>query len=896
MPTFSWSGPVQHIIDRAAAGVTVLGPGLTSSMLFAAAWRESRTIGDASIRSIYELLKSRERQIDEAFAAELSAIDRTASARTLQSVTDRRVSLNVFQIFIRAEKIRLARGESTISPYCLLAAFLEMPERTVGASKRLISAGVDLDAFRGEFDRLTGGAPSDAAHSAQMPSGPVPARLSGFNADVDGGPDCLSIDADVNALANLFASKALRPPLAIGLFGDWGSGKSFFMRRLQAAVKTLVDDASTADSPDYWGRVRQISFNAWHYADSNLWASLISHLLAELAAAGTDRIADETDAQRRRVVTGFAIASEAATAAANKLGQAFSAHTSAEAALREREVRFDLDKAHLAAAVGHDVWSRLLQRLAGDSALSERVDAVRNNLSDLGVEMADVQTSARHAYDQLAAVNTTAGRLRAIGVSVASGYGFIPSLLLAAGIGVAALAAAWVVAAQFHGIGPVLPAVAGGAGALVGLITGAVKWVSTNAGRVGSILRPLEQARAALDSALHTAEQARAEELSRLGAEVDRRKAEVVEATRQVDRTRQEVRAAQDKLEDLRSGKFIAQFIEQRVASGDYQKHLGLVATVRGDLDRLDRMVADHNRHRVDKTDPAGVPDLGINRVVLYIDDLDRCPPEKVVEVLQAIHLLLAFELFVVVVGVDARWVTHALKTRYGELLAGTADSARPEDYLEKIFQIPIWLRPIQPDGTRNLLRSMLSYETAAAPPGAGGKANEIALDPIEHGTPDTGRDFKVREPEPLPTRPRPQSLVFSDGEIDAISELASILGRSPRAVKRFVNSYRIIKASDAGPLPEGSDPLDRFRPAMLLLALMTGAPVDAARFFALLPGIPTAHLESVDTENLPGAVYRLARSSPEWGQLSTSDLAAWLPRVMQFSFIHPAVSARSET
>ncbi len=40
-----------------------------------------------------------------------------------------------------------------------------------------------------------------------------------------------------------------------------------------------------------------------------------------------------------------------------------------------------------------------------------------------------------------------------------------------------------------------------------------------------------------------------------------------------------------------------------------------------------------------------------IDRIVLYIDDLDRCPEVKVVEVLQAVHLLLAYPLFVVVVG-----------------------------------------------------------------------------------------------------------------------------------------------------------------------------------------------------------------------------------------------------
>jgi hypothetical protein len=44
-----------------------------------------------------------------------------------------------------------------------------------------------------------------------------------------------------------------------------------------------------------------------------------------------------------------------------------------------------------------------------------------------------------------------------------------------------------------------------------------------------------------------------------------------------------------------------------------------------------------------------------LNRIVLFIDDLDRCDPDRVVKVLEAVYLLLAVKLFVVVVGVDAR-------------------------------------------------------------------------------------------------------------------------------------------------------------------------------------------------------------------------------------------------
>jgi hypothetical protein len=53
-------------------------------------------------------------------------------------------------------------------------------------------------------------------------------------------------------------------PLSIGLFGAWGSGKSYFMGLLRDRVKALAASAST----DYHHDIVQIGFNAWSYADS----------------------------------------------------------------------------------------------------------------------------------------------------------------------------------------------------------------------------------------------------------------------------------------------------------------------------------------------------------------------------------------------------------------------------------------------------------------------------------------------------------------------------------------------------------------------------------------------------------------------------------------------------
>jgi KAP-like P-loop domain-containing protein len=71
--------------------------------------------------------------------------------------------------------------------------------------------------------------------------------------------------------------------------------------------------------------------------------------------------------------------------------------------------------------------------------------------------------------------------------------------------------------------------------------------------------------------------------------------------------------------------------------------------------------------------------------------DLDRCDPDVVADVLDAVHLLLALPLFVVIVGVDPRWLKRSLRERHPELLSPTQSgvpSTSAADYLEKVFQL----------------------------------------------------------------------------------------------------------------------------------------------------------------------------------------------------------------
>src|SRR5258708_1053447 len=99
------------------------------------------------------------------------------------------------------------------------------------------------------------------------------------------GKDQLGILTDVNALAALIAAKSTVPPLSIGLFGDWGSGKTYFMHLLADRIKTITAASKSGDPdlPGYCQNVVHIEFNAWQYIDADLWASLATHILEGLS-------------------------------------------------------------------------------------------------------------------------------------------------------------------------------------------------------------------------------------------------------------------------------------------------------------------------------------------------------------------------------------------------------------------------------------------------------------------------------------------------------------------------------------------------------------------------------------------------------------------------------------
>jgi predicted KAP-like P-loop ATPase len=77
-----------------------------------------------------------------------------------------------------------------------------------------------------------------------------------------------------------------------------------------------------------------------------------------------------------------------------------------------------------------------------------------------------------------------------------------------------------------------------------------------------------------------------------------------------------------------------------------------------------------------------------VKRIIVLIDDLDRCSPETIIGTLEAIKLFLFSSRTAFIIGADERLIKYAVEQRFPKLSGVNADVGR--DYLEKLIQIPI--------------------------------------------------------------------------------------------------------------------------------------------------------------------------------------------------------------
>lgn len=749
-----------------------------------------------------------------------------------------------------------------------------------------------------------------------------PVLLPNYEADVPNGADLMGIGREVEAFAMLIAGAKTLTPLSIGVFGGWGAGKSYFMRRVEERVSEL----STGGSHDgsYCRRVAQVRFNAWHYSESNVVASLVAQIFGNLRFGPTESA--ETLAERR------ATAVKAVVAADEE--RQFLKLSVAEAEVEKQTRRDELDR------ISHEIEQQIHSKQQQLNAVHNAVALAQRRVETGIAEQQQAEDAARRAAPALETVaqltraildDPVINKLESDARQVAEEahwvglnsrnilFGFV--VLVIAGVASYAVPALresrFLVAAAGLATAAV-SIVAKWAGILRDLSAKGREYQKAVRARAELAVRQIEQKEKAsrnqetaqLEAAKAQAEALRAEieslteQIQKGELALSENEARRLQAIDQLDAASAIVAERRQQLQSMTLGSLLDETVNELSDASVYKRELSTLARARQDLQRLSEIMGAAKTEFESARSQTGPL---LDRIVLYIDDLDRCPEDKVHSVLQAVHLLLAFDLFVCVAAVDPRWVLQCLRNSPGvaskdrefmvdadlDVLGGVAT---PSDYLEKIFQIPLWLRPIPAAQRPAVIGALLERHFDGKADGTLAQDAETALSRTREPVPARSAANTDRVLAFASRNKQLENVQINSQELEFLPRIAPLLDGNARALKRFANTYHLVKAA----LPDvESKTFEKNLPYRVCMAQLAVLATQRRRARVLVelcdhkPGDEELtlgawlekHSKGQEAEVRSLATDLSKALMPELQDLPFAQFALWLERTRRYSF-----------
>ncbi len=568
-----------------------------------------------------------------------------------------------------------------------------------------------------------------------------------FSSDIPSNEynDSLNTKLDIDAFAKLIAYKELKPPLAIGLFGKWGSGKSTFMDNLENRIKELSEEKNTEIT--FHKRIVHIKFNAWHYSDSNLWANLIIQIFEKLNEFLVGKQLNKTENLYLELESIKKLLKEK------------------EDEKNEIEKRITDNKKQLTNKQNQKIekffklnqLKDLTKLILEDEYIKAEINNITKDIPFLKDKPID-ELYIKLDYD----LNKNSKSIKMFFKFLLNDKQFQIYLIIGIFIILTILSILnylnifneWLISLVF------IP---------FGMYWNRFKEVTS---KVSKIIKFYESTKE--NDTKDEVELNLLKEEANLESELIFLEERISLENKRLDKISLEI-------EHIKSGNFLADFIFERANSNDYKQYLGLISIIRNDLEKLSKYLIE-----VEST-----ASYKIDRIVLYIDDLDRCSENKIMDVLEAIHLLLAFDLFVVVVGVDTRWIKSSLENKRN-LKDKDNKNATSTEYLEKIFQIPFHLNAMDEDTKKKQIGNLMKDDFI--------KDDFIKDDFMnikENSTNYKNTDNNLSNDSKEHLNTSHQELKIEPFEQDYIQKNAKYLGETPRTIKRFINIYRIIRSHE---------------------------------------------------------------------------------------------------
>lgn len=98
-----------------------------------------------------------------------------------------------------------------------------------------------------------------------------------------------------------------------------------------------------------------------------------------------------------------------------------------------------------------------------------------------------------------------------------------------------------------------------------------------------------------------------------------------------------------------------------------------------------------------------------LDNVVVLIDDLDRCQPERIIETLEAIKLFLSVNKTTFIIAADENVIQYAIRKKYPPVNDTEVNLDR--EYIEKIIQLPIHIPELSSRDIENYLMLLVAQQ-----------------------------------------------------------------------------------------------------------------------------------------------------------------------------------------
>ncbi len=188
-----------------------------------------------------------------------------------------------------------------------------------------------------------------------------------------------------------------------------------------------------------------------------------------------------------------------------------------------------------------------------------------------------------------------------------------------------------------------------------------------------------------------------------------------------------------------------------------------------------------------------------IDRLVVLVDDLDRCLPEIAIETLEAIRLFLFVPRAAFVIAADEGMIEYAVRQHFPDLPVTTGPATYARNYLEKLIQVPFRLPSLGYAETRIYVTLLLVLNDCGEESEEFSKIVGLAREVLRRPWKGPGLDRKAIG-EALGSVPAPVERALElAGRIAPI--LADGARGNPRQIKRFINTMmlRLAIAEERG-------------------------------------------------------------------------------------------------